>query len=267
MKVKSLIMATTVAIFFNSSARAAELSLQERVYLLENQLQTKASLQTQMSLQIIELQKEVKDLRGLVEEQNYQLQQIQDRQRDLYREFEMRLSSVGSQTSNSTQPTQPAQVLPGQTTNNTPTPSVNAINLTAQVKDALDTNANPRAEFEAAFALVRERNYPKAVESLTAFLKKYPQGDFSDNARYWVGQVYFAQGKLDEADQHFARLQSDYPQSGKISAALLKQAEIAVQKQDWSKARTLYQKVESSYSGTPQQLARKGLQDLKKSGK
>ncbi|TQV75107.1 tol-pal system protein YbgF [Aliikangiella marina] len=261
MKDKSLLVAAFVATF-SLPLSASQQSLEQRIQQLEQKQQTQALLQNQMSEQLIELQKEVKELRGIIEEHDYKLQQIQDRQRDLYRDIENRLSALpqgATSAASSPVTTTPSANTAAQTPVVSPT--------TAQsVQRAVGSSGTERTEFEEAFKLVRNREYNKAVESFEAFLTKYPTGGFSDNARFWIGQVYFAQSKLAEAEQQFNRLRSDFPDSSKMSAAMLKLAEIKVRQEKWEEAKAMYNEIVAKYSGAQQQLARKGLQDIKQKG-
>lgn len=236
----------------------SNLTLEQRIEQLEQQNQTRSQLQSQMSMQIIELQKEVKELRGVIEEHDYKLQQIQDRQRDLYRDIENRLSALPKGGAVSSTPTT------GSTTTTASTPSVINPGTTKAVKETV--SGDGRVEFESAFKLVRNRNYDQAVQSFESFLQNYPTSGYADNARFWIGQVYFAQSKLSEAEQQFSLLRTEYPESSKMSAAILKLAEIKVRQENWEQAKALYNEVVNIYTGAPQQLARKGLQDIKAKG-
>lgn len=254
MKGNSLLLVAAIAATLSLSATAqSNLSLEQRILQLEQQNQTKNQLQSQMSMQLIELQNEVKELRGIVEEHQFKLQQIQERQRDLYRDIENRLSSLPRHT---------APV--SQTVQNTKTPVVKSTTQSATPRNT--ASSGEREEFEAVFKMVRNRQYAEAVKGFEAFLAKYPQGGFSDNARFWIGQVYFAQSKLEEAEKQFSLLRTEFPQSSKLATAILKLAEIKVKQQKWEEARTLYNEVVTNHSGAQQQLARKGLLDLKQSG-
>ncbi|WP_444995014.1 tol-pal system protein YbgF [Aliikangiella sp. IMCC44359] len=249
-----LIVAAIAATFSLTSTAQSNLSLEQRITQLEKQNQTKNQLQSQMSMQLIELQNEVKELRGIVEEHQFKLQQIQERQRDLYRDIENRLSSLPRNTAPVSQTVQNSKTTVAKPTTQPATKSHNA------------TSSGEREEFEAAFKMVRNRQYAEAVKGFEAFLAKYPQGGFSDNARFWIGQVYFAQSKLEEAEKQFSLLRTEFPQSSKLATAILKLAEIKVKQQKWEEARALYNEVVSNHSGAQQQLARKGLLDLKQSG-
>jgi len=243
--------------FNMASAAESQLSLEQRITQLEQQAKTRGLLQTNMSIQLNELQNEVKELRGIIEEHDYKLEQIQERQRDIYRDIEDRLSGVHTNATDNTNP----QELATNTTDSVVSPQV-----TEQVKQTITDSDDGRSEFDAAFKLVRNRQYPQAIQGFESFLAKYPSGDFSDNARFWIGQVYYAQSNLIEAEKQFLLLRSDFPDSSKMSAAILKLAEIKVKQQQWNMAKKLYNEVLSQYTGAPQQLARKGLQDIKQAG-
>ncbi|TQV86915.1 tol-pal system protein YbgF [Aliikangiella coralliicola] len=254
-----LLVATFVATVSSSVSAASQSTLEQRIEQLEQQNQTRSQLQSEMSTQVIELQKEVRELRGIIEEHEFKLQQIQERQRDLYRDIETRLSAIPRNNSSSNQ----AQTSTSSSTA-VKTPVVSP-NTASQVRQAVGSG-DERKEFEAAFKLVRNKEYTKAVQGFEAFLQQYPSGSYSDNARFWIGQVYFAQSKLVEAEQQFVQLRKDFPDSSKMSAAILKIAEIKVKQEKWQEAKALYNEVVSKYSGAPQQLARKGLQDIKQAG-
>lgn len=261
MKAKSLSVAALVATF-SLPLSASEQSLEQRIQQLEQKNQTQALLQNQMSEQLIELQKEVRELRGIIEEHDYKLQQIQDRQRDLYRDIENRLSSLPQGGASTSTSSTPATSTPTTSTST----SVVSPTTAESVRQAVGSSGNERAEFEAAFKLVRNREYNKAIESFEMFLTKFPAGSYSDNARFWIGQVYFAQSKFAEAEQQFNLMRTEFPDSSKMSAAMLKLAEIKVRQEKWEEAKAIYNEIVAKYSGAQQQLARKGLQDIKQKG-
>lgn len=252
---KSLFRAVTfVTVFFATlasfSAQAeSSQSLEQRILHLEELNQTRNKLQADISFQLSELQREVRSLTGQVEDNNFKLKQIQDRQRDLYRDIESRLSglsgqSVGNRSSNQT--TKPAK-------NPTPTKT------TAGSGEA-------RRKFEAAFALVRNKDYSAAIIAFTDFLSEYPTSSYSANAHYWMGQVYLVQSNLNDAERQFAQLIAEFPDSPKSAAAKLKLGDIFLKQEKWADAKVYYTDVADNYTGAQGQLARKGLDKIKKAG-
>ena len=95
---------TFVIVFFvslnmlssNVLAESSNLSLEQRVQHLEELNRTRNKVQADISYQLSELQREVRSLTGQVEDNNFKLKQIQDRQRDLYREIESRFSNLST---------------------------------------------------------------------------------------------------------------------------------------------------------------------------
>ncbi len=236
----------------------ANVSVEQRLQYLEQQVETRGKLQADMNMQLVALQREVKELRGLVEEHQFKLQQIQERQRDLYRDIENRLSSIS--TAPQSVQSRPTSQNSSQN-NSTSRPVTNTQPTQQQV-----VSGDERAEFEAAFTMVRNRQYSDAIKGFESFLAKHPQGSYSDNARFWIGQVYFAQSNLEQAEKQFSLLKTEYPNSSKLPNAMLKLAEIKVKQQKWEEAKAIYNDIVANYSGAQQQLARKGLQDLKQAG-
>ena len=85
---------------------------------------------------------------------------------------------------------------------------------------ALDPAAKPA--YEAALALVNARQYDRALEALAAFLVKYPDHPYADNAMYWRGECYFAQGDYLHAAEQFEGTVTRFPAGNKAPDALLK---------------------------------------------
>ncbi len=256
MQSKSLFKSVTfVTVFFASivglsiasfSASAeSELSLEQRIQHLEELNQTRNKVQADTSYQLSELQREVRLLTGQVENNSFKLKQIQDRQRDLYRDIESRLSGLSSQ--------------PAGSSGKTSKPVVNK-----STTPAAKNNGETRKKFEAAFALVRNKDYKAAISAFTAFLSQYPTSSYSANAHFWMGQVYLVQGNLKDAEQQFTLLVSTFPDSSKVAAAKLKLGDIFVKQKKWADAKRYYTDVANNVTGAQGQLARKGLDKVKK---
>lgn len=242
----------TVSFSTGTFAQSEPLTLTQRVEHLEELNQTRNKVQADISFQLTQIQREVRLLTGQVEDNTFKLKQIQDRQRDLYRDIESRLSGLASKNA--------------QSSNNTVTPKSQTNKATPSTAANTQVDSNANKDFEEAFALVRNKNYSASITAFKEFLNKHPNSNYSDNARYWMGQVYLVQGELSEAEQQFSLLLSEYPQSAKTAAAQLKLGDIYVKQQKWDAAKAQYTAVASSSSGSSQQLARKGLDKIKQAG-
>ncbi len=85
---------------------------------------------------------------------------------------------------------------------------------------ALDPEA--KRAYEAALSLVQGRKYGEGLEALNAFLSKWPDHPYAENAVYWRGECFFAQGDYAKAIGEFEAVVAR-PQSGaKLPDAMLK---------------------------------------------
>ncbi|MDR1083458.1 MAG: tol-pal system protein YbgF [Deltaproteobacteria bacterium] len=76
--------------------------------------------------------------------------------------------------------------------------------------------------YQMALRLVRSRRYAEAAPIFEAMLAGNPQGRLAPNARYWLGECYYARGDFARAMTEFQRGFYDYPASGKAPDCLLK---------------------------------------------
>jgi tol-pal system protein YbgF len=85
---------------------------------------------------------------------------------------------------------------------------------------ALDEDA--KQSYDAALHLVNAKRYPEALDALAGFLVNWPDHPNADNAMYWRGECYFAQGAYDDAAKEFEGLLARFPMGNKAPDALLK---------------------------------------------
>jgi len=85
---------------------------------------------------------------------------------------------------------------------------------------ALDPEA--KHAYDAALSLVSARQYDRALDALAAFLVKWPDHPYADNAMYWRGECYFAKGDYLRASEQFEGVVNRFPAGNKAADALLK---------------------------------------------
>jgi tol-pal system protein YbgF len=98
--------------------------------------------------------------------------------------------------------------------------SGNRTTVPSGTSSALDPAAKPA--YEAAIALVSARQYDRALDALAAFLVKWPDHPYADNAMYWRGECYFAKGDYLRAAEQFEGVVTRFPAGNKAPDALLK---------------------------------------------
>lgn len=84
---------------------------------------------------------------------------------------------------------------------------------------ALDPDA--KKAYETALSQVQARQYDKGLEGLNAFLVRWPDHPYAENAMYWRGEAYFAQGEYLRAAEQFDAVVARFNGS-KAADALLK---------------------------------------------
>lgn len=202
-----------------SSAPASSASIER----LERLIKSRNQIQLQLQQQLDGLSQELSEMRGMVERNSYELDQMLERQRQLYIEID------NIRTAKPTVEAKPEATEGGST----------------EGAYAADTNEN--AAYQNAVDLIlKEKNYAGATKAFQEFVTAYPDSVYSSNAHYWLGQLYFAQKNDVEAAKSFAKVVS-YTDSNKRADALLKLGEVAKRNNNDAAAKKYYQKVVSEY--------------------
>ena len=198
---------------------------------------TPASM-TEFYFQLQTLQQEVQTLRGIVEEQSYQLKKLKQQRLDDYLDLDRRVSGLTQAASNgsivkplSSRPSEPVISIPAQNT----VVQGEAENELALYRAGID-------------AVLKQRDYDKGIESFDAYLRDFPTGVYAANAKYWLGQVYLQRDDLDNAHQWFDVLVREHPSHQKTPEAKFKLAKVLFLQGDLDEAKKQLTAVVSSGS-------------------
>ena len=74
---------------------------------------------------------------------------------------------------------------------------------------------DPKAAYDAAYALYQSNDYAGAITAFQGFLAKFPDHQFAPGAQYWVGQSNYAQKDYKTALSAFADGYKKFPTSTK----------------------------------------------------
>ena len=66
-------------------------------------------------------------------------------------------------------------------------------------------------------------DYETARQGFEKFMEKYPKSDMADNARFWIGEIYFIESWFQKAILEYEKVIKAYPDGNKVPAAFLKQ--------------------------------------------
>ena len=78
--------------------------------------------------------------------------------------------------------------------------------------------------YTAAYLALKSGRYEEATIGFKTLLNEHPKGEYADQAWFWLGESNYAQHKINEAIKAFNQVASNYPDSAKHPAALLKLA-------------------------------------------
>jgi tol-pal system protein YbgF len=77
-------------------------------------------------------------------------------------------------------------------------------------------------QYNHAFGLVKQADYPAAEEALKSFVHQHPTDPLAGSAQYWLGETYYARGNYAQAAIAFAEGYKRYPKGAKAADGLLK---------------------------------------------
>ncbi|MET1078856.1 MAG: tol-pal system protein YbgF [Pseudomonas sp.] len=214
-----------------------------------------ASAQGELFMQLQQMQEEVARLRGMLEEQQNEIQRLKQEGLERYQELDRRFASGATG----------AAIAPESSTagaiNASGTPIAPAESAPVSTEPA--DPAKEKLYYEAAFDLIKAKDFARASQAFAGFLRKYPNSQYSGNAQYWLGEVNLASGNLQEAGQAFAKVSQAYPNHAKVPDSLYKLADVEQRLGNGDRAKGILQQVISQYPGSSAaQLAQRDLQRL-----
>ena len=96
------------------------------------------------------------------------------------------------------------------------------IELVNQESSTAGREESVQAAYMKAFGLFSANNYGAAAEAFDAFIAAYPESEYAANARYWLGECHFNEGRYREAIDSFARVQEMNPAPKRDAEAMLR---------------------------------------------
>jgi tol-pal system protein YbgF len=107
--------------------------------------------------------------------------------------------------------------------------------------------ADEEALYLKNFDLLRANRLDEAIRGFKAQLAKYPQGNYADNAWYWLGQSYYVKQDYANALHCYQSLLQAFPTSPKVPDALLGTGLVYQAQQKTALARQAFNRVVKDY--------------------
>ncbi len=226
-----------------------------------------------LSLKLLEsLKQEVSELRGLVETQDHEIQQLKKSQQDFYTDLDKRINqaqstkstSVAKSSAKTTVVVPAAKGKPSVTivpTGATPTPALKDESVIPEHAETTSSvtpvTADEKLAYETAYNLVKTKKYTEATAAFQDYLARFKDGRHAANAHYWMGEVYMVEWQdnqdnalLDKAATAFSNIPSQFPSNPKVSDALLKLGIIEIERGNEPAARKYFTDVKNRYPGS-----------------
>lgn len=180
-----------------------------------------------LSQRIEASQNEARILRGQIDELQHNLTRTQDQQRELYSDVDRRLAAVEGGVAAG------AASAAGTRAGGLPVPQ-----------------GDDRANYQAAFDLLKDGKYAEAAGGFKQFLTTFPTSGLADNAQYWLGEAHYVTKQYPDALRDFRTVLEKYPDSRKIPDALLKIGYCNYELKNYAEARAALDQVVKQYADT-----------------
>ena len=256
-----MVGASLVLISSTQAAQAPVYSLSDgdlaqKLNNLERVVNSRTRNQQRVQEQINGMESEISEIRGRIEEQNFQIEKILQRQRELLLAFDIQSQQLQDVSSSSVTKSATSSL----TTGNSSQPNASSENVpvtqpssSTSISDgsvAIQSN-NDAVDYKAAVDLIlKQRDTQAAIPALEKFVVAYPQSQFKPNAHYWLGQIFYNGQNWEAAKTHFGTLYTQYPNSNKVADATLKLGIIAKNLSDNKKAREYFERVIANHADT-----------------
>ena len=128
-----------------------------------------------------------------------------------------------------------------------------------------NNSENAKESFESSFELLRKGDYVSAEIALREYIKDFPMGSYTDDAKYWLAESLFSQDKFSEALDIFNEIIVEYPGSEKMMESILKSGFSYQELGDLSSAEAIFMRVIREYpNSSASSLAEERLKKIRR---
>lgn len=181
-----------------------------------------------------QLEKEIRRLTGIVEQQNYEIRRLRAELLKAVGDLEVRVNDLeGGKTASPAEPKDAGEGLkikPSDitaiNTNLQPNPlesvqTLGTINKSPDTGKVSSKDAAPRA-YEHAYGFIKQRDFANAEKAFAKFMLDFPNSPLVSNAKYWYGETFYVRGSYEKSARIFAEGYKQFPKGSKAASNLLK---------------------------------------------
>jgi len=225
--------------------------------------------------QLNALQVEIRELRNQLEEQQFEVENLKQRQQDLFQGLDHRLRVTeamrqggnviapdGSVTSPGMLPplaegsagvvtNEPGETVVVQSSGTTMPAPPPAVPLSPAA------GVDQQALYDQGFGFLKKSQYVEAIGLFEQLVAQFPNGGLADDASYWIGEANYVNRQYEAAIKSFRKVVAQYPQSDRVPEALLKVGYVQYDIGDYQNAKTTFQDVLRRYPDHPVSISAK----------
>jgi len=208
-----------------------------------------------------QVQADVRQLRGRVEELEYNTESMKKQQRDSFNDLDKRITALGgghggaagsggagavdSAPSGTAAGAGAASGAGASGSSGSATPPASSGGT-----DAPGGSSEEQTVYAQSFDALKAGSYSVAITGFKDFLSSYPASPLAENAQYWLGEAYYVTHDLNGASAAFKTVLSKYPQGRKTSDAMLKLGFTQLEQKNVSEGRATLQQVVQKFPNT-----------------
>ena len=197
-----------------------------------------------LQLRLTELETQLRDLTGRVEEFAFKIDRVHNRLNKLVEDVDYRLTALERDISRGREMAaqEPAQVeeegTPARPERPGPAPGPGVLGTLTAADLAASTRAatlrrppepkailpagTPEERYNFAFRLLRQTDYGDAEKAFHEFIAAHPDDRLAPNAQYWLGESFYVRKEFERAATAFLAGYQNFPTSPKAPDSLLK---------------------------------------------
>jgi len=200
-----------------------------------------------------QVQADVRQLRGRVEELEYNAEAMHKQQRDLYSDLDKRIAALGGGSSGAVGALGGAGSAAGSSSSQSPSGAAGSAGSPTGSAGSGAGSAGSSEEqtvYAQSFDALKAGSYSVAITGFKSFLSSYPASPLAENAQYWLGEAFYVTRDFDSATGAFRNVLQKWPDSRKAPDALLKLGYTQLEQKKTGEGRATLSQVVQKYPGT-----------------
>ncbi|HEX4675897.1 MAG TPA: tol-pal system protein YbgF [Steroidobacteraceae bacterium] len=201
-----------------------------------------------------QVQADVRQLRGRVEELEYNAEAMKKQQRDLYSDLDKRIAALGGGSAGAAAAGALGGAAGSAAGSSSPQSTAGGAGSAGSAAAGSGADSGGSSEEQTVYAqsfdALKAGSYSVAITGFKSFLSSYPASPLAENAQYWLGEAFYVTRDFDSATGAFRNVLQKWPDSRKAPDALLKLGYTQLEQKKTGEGRATLSQVVQKYPGT-----------------